>query len=248
MMRTVIVDDEEKSGEALRMLLERFFPDDFEVTSMCTNLEEAVRAIQENDPQLVFLDVELKNKKGFELFNMLDNLTGIYVVVTTGHKDYAIEAFKYGVFDFLLKPVSADDLSQTLLRLQKARAKQNGHSKSEPPNGGQHELLFNQRITFATNEGFAIERVSNILYCEAEINYTKIHTLDNRAYTVSKTMKKFEEKLPSSIFFRAHKSYLVNVNHIRFLSKKNDNLIELTDGTKIRLSTRKVQDFINLFD
>lgn len=248
MIKTVIVDDETRSQEALQMLLERFFENEFNIMAICSDLEEAAEAIEIHQPQLVFLDIELKINKGFELFDKVKSLTSMYVIATTGHKGYAIEAFKYGIFDYLLKPISTEDLRHSLARLHHAMANQSKQNLNALLSENEDGLDVNRRISFPTNNGIAIERVSNIMYCAAEINYTRVYTLDNRIYTVSKTIKLFEDKLPSHIFFRVHKSYLVNINHVRFYSKKNENMIELTDGTKIKLSVRKVQDFISLFD
>jgi two-component system LytT family response regulator len=245
MIKTIIVDDEYNAREFLEKLLTRYFPDKFLILDKCESVDEAIVSIEKFNPELVFLDVQMPNKNGFQLFKEL-NKVQFEVIFTTAHSEFAIDAIKCSALDYLLKPINYIDLLETIKKYDK---KQNRASQEEKlklllenvDTGGSE---FN-RIALPTENGFELLKTNAILYCEADSNYCKIVCLDGRNIILSKTLKYIEELLPSSIFQRIHKSYLVNLNYVNRFSKANELLVELANGESLPVSVRQKENFIN---
>ncbi len=245
MIKTIIVDDEYNAREFLEKLLQRSFPDKFLILAKCESVDEAVLAIEKFTPNLIFLDVQMPNKNGFELFKEL-KLISFEVIFTTAHSEFAIDAIKASALDYLLKPINYIDLLDAVkkydLKSHKATEREKLMLLLENLDSGTTEF---NKIAFATEAGFELIKTTNILYCEADSNYCNIICLDGKKITLSKTLKYVEDVLPKSIFTRIHKSYLVNLNYVNRFSKKDDFLVELTNGLSLPVSVRKKEDFIN---
>lgn len=245
MIKTIIIDDEFNAREFLEKLLHRSFPDKFLVLAKCESVDEAVTVIEKYNPELVFLDVQMPNKNGFELFKEIKNIN-FEVIFTTAHSEFAIDAIKCSALDYLLKPINTIDLFETIKKYDSKLNKASQQSKLmlllENIDTGSAEF---KKIAFPTESGFELIKTNAILYCEADSNYCTICCLDGRKITLSKTLKYVEELLPSSIFQRIHKSYLVNLNYVNRFNKTNELLVELTNGESLPVSVRQKEDFIN---
>jgi two-component system LytT family response regulator len=245
MIKTIIVDDEYNAREFLEKLLTRYFPDKFLILDKCESVDQAILSIEKYNPELVFLDIQMPNKNGFQLFKELDKVK-FEVIFTTAHSEFAIDAIKCSALDYLLKPINYIDLLETI---KKYDDKQNKASQEEKlrllleniDTGGSE---FN-RIALPTENGFELLKTNVILYCEADSNYCKIVCLDGRNIILSKTLKYVEELLPKSIFQRIHKSFLVNLNYVNRFSKANELLVELANGETLPVSVRQKENFIN---
>jgi two-component system LytT family response regulator len=245
MIRTIIIDDEYNAREFLEKLLTRYFPDNFLVLELCESVVEAIVAIEKYNPELVFLDVQMPNKNGFQLFKELNEVQ-FEVIFTTAHSEFAIDAIKCSALDYLLKPINYIDLLETIKKYDKKQNKASQEDKlrlllENIDTGGSE---FN-RIALPTENGFELLKTNAILYCEADSNYCKIVCLDGRNIVLSKTLKYIEELLPTAIFQRIHKSYLVNLNYVNRFSKANELLVELTNGETLPVSVRQKENFIN---
>lgn len=245
MIKTIIVDDEINAREFLEKMLIRYFPDKFVVLERCKNVDEALIAIEKYNPELVFLDIQMPKKSGFELIKELNQIN-FEIIFTTAHSEFAIDAIKISALDYLLKPIDYIDLLGAIKKFEKKRAK----TKED---NNLRLLIKNidtgssgyKNIAFPTESGFELIKVNSILYCVADNNYCKIVCLDGTKTTLSKSLKYVEESLPNDIFQRIHKSYLVNLNYISRFNKTNDLLVELTNGENLPVSIRKKEAFIN---
>jgi two-component system LytT family response regulator len=244
MWTSVIIDDENKSRETLNKIIERYFSDQISVVYLADSVKEGVFAINKYDPKLVFLDIEMPEENGFKLFDYFDYYS-FEVVFTTAYKQYAIDAIKYSALDYLLKPINYIDLKEVLKRLNEKQKKITPQSQIDTflSNINTDSKEFN-KIALPTMDGFQLERINNIIYCQAEENYTKIFTTRDESIIVTKTLKSVEELLPESIFFRIHKSYLVNLNYIKSYSKSNRYKVTLENGVKLDVATRRNEDFV----
>jgi two-component system LytT family response regulator len=245
MIKTIIVDDEYNAREFLEQLLLRYFPDKFLVLAKCESADEALIAIENFNPELVFLDIQMPNKNGFELIKLLKTIN-FEVIFTTAHSEFGIEAVKASALDYILKPIGYLDLLEAI---KKYDSKQNKAFQQdrlmlliENIDFGSSEY---HKIAFQTETGFEFVKVNSILYCEAESNYTKVVFLEGKKITLTKTLKLVEELLPANIFKRIHRSYLVNINYVNRFNKTNDYYVELTNGESLPVSVRKKDDFIN---
>jgi len=244
MVKTLIVDDEYNAREFLEKLLHRYFPNKFIVVGKAESVDEAVIAIKNNTPQLVFLDIQMPNKDGFELFKEIDT-TNFEVIFTTAHSDFAINAIKRSALDYLLKPLNYVDLASAIKRFEgKSKVSQQQHQiklllENITVGGGDHK-----KIALPTESGFEFVKVNSIVYCKAESNYCNVVCLNGSRIIISKTLKHVEELLTSPSFFRIHKSYLVNLNFIVRFDKAADMYVELSNGEKLPVAYRKKELFI----
>ncbi len=245
MVRTIIIDDEYNAREFLEKLLIRYFPNKFIILDKCESVDQAVISIEKNNPDLIFLDVQMPNKNGFELFKELKKIE-FEVIFTTAHSEFAIDAIKCSALDYLLKPINYIDLLTTIKNYDAKQSKASQLNKLQL-------LLDNidlgnsdyNKIALPTDSGFELIKPNNILYCEADSNYCKIKLLNGKIIIVAKTLKYIEELLPISIFNRIHKSYLINLNYVIRFDKTNDLLVELSNGEKLPVSVRKKEEFLN---
>jgi two-component system LytT family response regulator len=244
MIKTIIVDDENNASEFLEKMLHRFFPNKFYVCGLFETVDKAIIAIETFQPDLVFLDIQMPNKNGFELFKEIKEIN-FEVIFTTAHSEYAIEAIKRSALDYLLKPINYIDLLGAVTRYE-------NKSKKESQQKQFNVLLENidtgdvthKKMAISTDTGIEFVKYNSIIFLEAQNNYTKINLIDGTSIIASKTLKYFEELLPSELFFRIHKTYLVNMNFVKRFFKIDDFLVELTTGAKLPISLRKKNDFI----
>jgi two-component system LytT family response regulator len=244
MIKTIIVDDENNASEFLEKMLHRYFPNKFYVCSLCESIDDAIIAIENYQPDLVFLDIQMPNKNGFELFKEIKEIN-FEVIFTTAHSEYAIEAIKRSALDYLLKPLNYIDLLGAITRYE-------NKSKKESQQKQFNVLLENidtgdvahKKMAISTDTGIEFVKYNAIIYLEAQNNYTRINLINGSAILASKTLKSFEESLPVELFFRIHKSYLINMNFVKRFFKIDDFLVELNTGQKLPISYRKKNDFI----
>ncbi len=242
----VIIDDERLAREAFRDICERYLYEKLVVKGMAASVKEGVEIIKQTKPELVFLDIEMPQESGFKLFEYFSRIT-FEVIFTTAFKQYAIDAIKYAALDYLLKPINYIDVKEAILRYEKKRGTNSAQTRIDVL---MSNLLcgidMNQKVAFPTIDGYQMEKLNNIMYCEGDVNYTRIHSADGRMIMVSRTLKDVEELLSSSYFFRIHKSYLVNLNYIKSYSRSSNFGIYLDNNLWLPVATRKNEEFINV--
>lgn len=245
MIKTIIVDDEFNAREFLEKLLIRYFPDKFIVLAKCESVDEAKNAIEKFNPELVFLDIQMPNKNGFQLLKEVETIN-FEVIFTTAYSDFAIDAIRCSALDYLLKPINYIDLKTTIKKyddkLHKASQQQKLMLLVENLDTGSSQF---NKIALPVESGFELVKINSILYCEADSNYCKVVCLDGKKIILSKTLKFIEELLPTSIFHRIHKTYLVNLNYVNRFDKTNELMVELSNGEILPVSVRKKEEFIN---
>lgn len=243
MIKTILVDDEKHALESLKMLLELHFPQRFEILAMCNSVDQAVSAIQQNEPDLVFLDIQMPQKSGFTLLEIIPQRT-FEVVFTTAHKDHAIPAFKQAAFDYLLKPIDSIELQKTIVRFEEKRK----------PNAIEETLVNIRRqinshniIDLNTQDSIEYADLDDILYLKAEGNYTEFHLEGGRQILLSKPIGHYQKRLEeSNLFIRIHHSYLANSTKFLRYDKK-EGFMMLRNGEKISVSVRKSTTLNNGF-
>jgi two-component system LytT family response regulator len=244
MIKTVIIDDENNASELLEKMLHRYFPGKFFICDLCESIQDAILSIDKFQPDLVFLDIQMPNQNGFELFKEVKEIN-FEIIFTTAHSEYAIEAIRRSALDYLLKPINYIDLLGAVTRYE-------NKSKKETTQKQFHILIENigagevahKKIAIATETGIEFVKFNSILYLEAQNNYTRINLIDGSSIVASKTLKYFDDLLPPELYFRIHKSYLINMNFVKRFYKLDDYLVELTSGEKLPLSYRKKNEFI----
>jgi two-component system LytT family response regulator len=245
MIKIIIVDDDSIASGFLEKLINNYFSEKYIIAATCENVDTAIIAIEQFDPKLVFLDIQMPNKNGFELLKEVKKIN-FEVVFTTSHTDYALNAIKISALDYLIKPINLIDLNDAIKKFENKYNQVDQQSKIlkifENLDNGSSDF---NRISLPTENGFEIIKSSAILYCEANSNYCKVICLDGRIIFLSKTLKHIEQILPVNIFQRIHKSYLVNLNYVSRFTKTNILEIELTNGEKLPVAVRKKEEFMN---
>ena len=175
MISSIIIDDEQNSVDVLEKLIDRFFRDQVEVVSEFSNLNDAVQYLNGNSVDLVFLDMKLDFNSGLDLLYQFKDNKSFEVICVTAYKEYAIEALRCSAFDYLLKPVNYVELISAVKRLQ-AKHNQNSFEKSDVVD--ENNTTPKKRrdsIAFPSKNGFKVEKLSSIIYCEAKGNYAQVH-------------------------------------------------------------------------
>jgi len=244
MIKAVIIDDEINAQSLLKKILERYFPNKFNIVETCNSVDSGVLAIKKHEPELVFLDIQMPDKNGFELFNYFQVIK-FEVIFITAYNQFAIKAIKRSALDYLLKPINHLDLSDAIKRFE---TKNEGNFAQKKLSLLLENLNVNDqnvsKIAFPTLEGFEFIHSNQILYCKAESNYCCIKKIDGNTKMVTKTLKYIEEILPTTSFIRIHKTYVINLNFVVRYHKANKE-VELTNGEKLPVSFRKEEEFIN---
>ncbi len=244
MIKAVIIDDEISAQELLEKTLLKYFPNKFNIVAKCNSVDSGVQAIKQYEPELIFLDIQMPEKNGFELFNYFENIN-FEVIFTTAYNQFAIRAIKRSALDYLLKPINKIDLSDAIKRFETRNKASFAQKKLslllENLNVNDQNV---SKIAFPTVDGFELIHSNQILYCKAESNYSCIKKIEGCTNTVTKTLKHVEEILPANSFQRIHKSYVINLNFVVRYHKANKE-VELTNGEKLPVSFRKEEEFLN---
>ncbi|MGB8191844.1 MAG: LytTR family DNA-binding domain-containing protein [Chitinophagaceae bacterium] len=241
MIKALIIDDELKARNVLRHYIESFIPEITEIVN-AASVDIAIEVLKVYKPDIVFLDVEMPNKNGFQ-FLMEISEPSFDVIFTTAYNQYAIQAIRFSALDYLLKPVDPDELQAAVQRhLEKKEVK---HTQKELYHNLVNNISKNDvkdfKIAVPSAEGFFFFEIDDILRLEADRSYTHIHLVNKRPFIASKTLKHFEDMLEEFNFIRTHKSHLVNPRHITRLSNDHEFVL-LTDGSKVEVSRRKKED------
>jgi two-component system, LytTR family, response regulator len=239
MITAIIVDDEIKSAELAELKLKKFCPQ-VSVLSVFTKPEDALTWLNENKVDVVFSDIEMPSVNGLSMAASIKDDTEI--VFITAYEKYSIEAIRLTAFDYLLKPIDGNELIKCVSRLEE---KIQGKKKNE------NSRLINtsfDKMAIASLEGVHFISIKDIVKVEAESNYAVFYFADKRKMTVSKTLKQVEEALQGYTFFRAHKSYLVNLAFISKYIRGEGGTIVLTDGSEVEVSRNKKKEFLELFE
>jgi two-component system LytT family response regulator len=247
MIRTVLIDDESNSLEMMEWLLKTYCPQ-VQIEAMCNAASKGIEAINKYKPDVVFLDIEMPHMNGFDMLEQFEKLN-FDVVFCTAYDQFAIKAFKYSALNYLLKPVDPDDLKETIRRIEDRKAS---------PSREQLELLLEnirqsvkptaQRIALTTGDGMIFVPTKEILYCQAESNYTNVVLTGGKKILVSKVLKEIDEALAGPDFFRIHNSYLVNLNHITKFVRGDGGYVVMQDGASVGISRSRRQEFMELFE
>lgn len=244
MITTILVDDEPRGLSALHRLLELNCPD-VRIVGECRDVKTALEQIGSLEPQLVFLDIAMSPRNGFDLLNEFDTLP-FEVIFVTAHNEFTIRAFKYSAVDYLLKPVDED----LMIEAVKRAAQRIAGRVSAPP---VDTFLYNLRKVQAPDEmrlcipdmkGFRVVQLSDVIFCESDSSYTIFHLLNGQTITASKSIIEYELLLDKSGFCRIHKSFLVNLYHVREYIRGEGGSVVLTHDRTIEVSRRKKEAFV----
>lgn len=247
MIHAIIVDDEPRNIRILKNLLEEFCPEVM-VAGEATGTEEALKVIRENEPDLVFLDIEMPFGNAFDLLDKLMPVN-FQVVFVTAFDNYALKAFRYYAIDYLLKPVNIDELKTAVKKAaERWKEKNMAHKLDVFLQTIKPGKSASQKIGLPTNDGLVFTNMEDIVRCEASGSYTIIYLQDKQKFIVSKSLKEYEDLLPGDSFCRIHHSHIVNLSFVKKYFKGRGGYVEMNDQTTIEVATRKRDDFLSKFE
>jgi two-component system LytT family response regulator len=241
MIRALIIDDEAKARQGLRLELERYCPE-VEVLALCESPEVGLEKINELHPDLIFLDVQMPKMTGFDLLEKLPEIH-FEVIFVTAYDRYAIKAIKFSALDYLLKPIDVDELVTSVEKISKKQRNKSVQYQSLLNNvkSGSEKL---KRLAIPSDNEIILQKIKDIVYCEADSSYTTLHLADNKKITVAKTLKEFENILPETDFCRIHHSTLVNMAHVVKYIKGEGGYIIISNDKHLNVSRRKKDSFL----
>ncbi len=249
-MRVVIVDDEKHNRDGLKLLLQNWCPD-VEVVGEAANAKLARSLIQTTAFDVMLLDIHMPNENGLELIESIEE-RNFATVFVTAYAEHAIRALKANAIDYLLKPIDAEELVAAMKKCKNALKSSTQDSNDEiflaSAKNASHmynSQSYPKKLTIFFYNGFQIVDVTDITHMDAEGSYTVIYFQNQTSLLTSKAIKEFEEVLDPEVFFRAHKSYLVNMQYIKSYSSVDGHEIILNNNSKIPLARRRLEEFMS---
>lgn len=246
-LRALIVDDEADARENLRMMLEEYCPE-VQVVGQAGSAPEARDRINGLQPNALFLDIKMPGEDGFQLLASVAELD-LPVVFTTAYDEYALKAFKQNALAYLEKPIDAEELQRAVKKLHR----QTDEIGSDQPSAIAALMKdpaspLSSRLAVPGREGLVLLKHEEILYLEANDSYTTIHLKDGKRSVSSKHIRVFENNLDPKTFFRVHKSYIINLGHLKAFNRAEGNMAVLDTGAQIPVSRRRLPDFLALIN
>jgi two-component system, LytTR family, response regulator len=250
MIKALIIDDEKASAELLSLKIKKAAPD-VQVKGIYHSGQAALQAMELEEPDVIFLDIEMPGMDGITVAKQLD-AENTEIIFTTAYDQYAIEALRIKALDYLLKPVNEKDLDASLLRLrQKLMEKEKirtAHSIENIFEKMQALNTYYDKIAISTLEGILFIPVKEIVRVESLNNYSKLYLITGKNIVASKTLKLIEEMLIHYRFFRPHKSHLVNLEYITKYIRGEGGMIIMADGSEVDVSRQRKQEFLKVFE
>lgn len=243
MLKAIIIDDEKDGRENLEELIRKYCPS-INLVATADSARTGLQKIQAHQPDLIFLDVEMPNGNGFDLLEKTGNIN-FEIIFTTAYDQYALRAIKFAALDYLLKPIGINELVATIEKVKQKKELLSSRQNYEVlVKNLQQADKSSKQIALPTSEGFAFVKLNDIIYCEADSNYTYIHLAGKEKVFVSRTLKEYEEMLEENDFMRVHKSYLINLHHVKQYLKGKGGVAVMSNGQVIEISHRKKDEFL----
>jgi two-component system LytT family response regulator len=245
MINAIVIEDDDRTLSLISRTVETYVPN-VSIVSKANDIKSGIGAINEHEPDLVLLDIKLKDGSGFELIDHF-NPPGFKIIFFSSYADYAIKAIKYNAIDYLLKPIKEEDLAQAIKKAddliryeEKLHAKALGESIKNLSNS--------QKLVLKSSDQVHLISTSDIVHIEADGNYSTFYLVDGKKIVISKSTREFEETLFDQGFHRIHKSHIVNINKMSYFDKTDGGTLVMCNGDQVPVASRKRDMLMELFD
>jgi two-component system LytT family response regulator len=243
-MRAILVDDEPDGIRTLKKLLELNCPE-VEIVATCSSAADAISKLEEAKPDLIFLDVRMPGGSGIDMLAELSEID-FEVIFVTAHDEYMLQALQFSAVDYLMKPVDEDRLKEAVQRVEeRLKGKRNSRQgETLLHNINKVGYPLEMRLCLPTQKGFTIVKLEEIIYCEAQRSYTIFRLVNNKSIIISKPLFDYDKLLADTIFLRVHKSFLINLMHIKEYMRGEGGTVVMSDGMEVEISRRKKEQFL----
>lgn len=242
MITALLVDDDKHLRTGLKALLDRY-TNDIAIIGEAESVKTGIEAIEKLQPQVIFLDIHLSDGTGFDILEKIAQKHGkinAHIVFITAHEEYAVKAFRFSALDFLLKPVDFEELQNTIAKIKTATGKTNSFEHIDLLLENIRKKVDNyKRIALSTSDGIHLFEVSDIIRCEAKVNYTQFFIKNHKPILISRTLKEYEELLSEHGFERIHQSHLINLAYLKSYIKNDGGYVIMADNTNIPIAQSK---------
>ncbi len=244
MIKAIIVDDIPQAIDLLKNDLQNYCPE-VEVIAEAPSVVSGTKLIKQLQPDVVFLDIELQDGTGFDILEILGDIS-FKIIFTTASDEHAIKAFRFSAIDYLLKPINPEELQEAV---QKCK-------DSQPDSRENVDLLLDtvkektspRKLALHTLDKIQVTEIRDIIRCESSGNYTTFFFTDKQKLLVTKTLKEYEKLLVEFNFIRVHQSHLINADHIKEYIKTEGGYLVMRDGSHVSVSIRKKPMVMKLLD
>ena len=247
MIKAIIIDDEKDARFILRSLVEKHLSN-ITIVAEADGVETGEEIIKTHNPDLVFLDIQMRTGTGFDLLNKLGNVN-FEVIFITAYNQYAVDAFKFSAFGYLLKPIKTRELKDVVGKLEnRLKSQQKGVNqrlKVLVENYGNEGEI--QKLIINNVEGFQVVKINQIIRLEGDRNYTHFILEGNKKITTSKNIGEYEQLLNDYGFFRIHQSTIISLRHVTAYQKGDGGMVEMTDGKSVKVSRYRKEEFLKRF-
>lgn len=247
MIKAVVIDDVPTMLELNSSLLAEYFPD-IRLVGTAHSVATGLELIRKQQPDLVLLDIELNDEKGFQILQELKPYN-FKVVFITGHDSFAIKAIKFSALDYILKPVNESEFQQAIQHaVELIENNESSQTQVDVLVDSFRKEMQNKKLVLRTSDSLHIVDISDIYFCKSDNSYTTFYLDGNEKIVVSKSLKEYEGLLTDFGFFRSHQSFLVNLNHVKKVDKSDGGFIIMKSKEEIPVSLRQRKNLITLLE
>ncbi|MFH2143343.1 MAG: LytTR family DNA-binding domain-containing protein [Bacteroidota bacterium] len=245
-MNAIIIDDELKAIKSIEYIVKEYCKN-LTIVGNASSADEGIKLIEETNPDIVFLDIEMPRGSGFDMLEKIPERK-FDVIFVTAYNQYAIKAIKFSAVDYILKPI---DIYEFITAVNKViENRRNGNTVDD-----RYKVLlenFNSqkptKLAIPSSEGTVYLNINDIIRIEADRSYSMIFQTNQRRIMVSKSLVEYEDLLLDNDFFRTHKSFLINLNHVVKHNKHDGGYAEMIDGSQVMISRRKKEEFVKAME
>jgi two-component system LytT family response regulator len=237
-----LIDDDKHLRKGLKALLDRY-TNQINIIGEAESVKTGVLILEKLQPQVLFLDIHLSDGTGFDILEQLAKSRGkisAHIVFITAHEQYALKAFKFSALDFILKPVDPEELQNAIAKIKEVVGKNSSFEHIDLLLENIRKKVDNfKRIALSTSDGIHLFEVSDIIRCEAKVNYTEFFIKNHKPLLISRTLKEYEEMLTEHGFERVHQSHLINLSYLKSYIKSDGGYVIMADNTNIPIAQSK---------
>ncbi|PHR30823.1 MAG: DNA-binding response regulator [Fluviicola sp.] len=238
MIKALIIEDEEYIRKGLITLIDEI-TSEISIVGECSSIHDALILMNACKPNLIFLDINLADGNAFDFLDQIER-TDFKIIFITAHEEFALKALKQDAVDYILKPVNRNELESAISKVMRSPLE-----NYTPPINTKYWQEENEKIILRLSDGYQVIALDELTHCMSDRGYTTFFLENGNSYMSSRSLKKFEHKLPKNQFFRVHKSYFVNMKYVDKYDRKG--YVLLKTGAEIPVASRKKEEFLSYF-